>query len=79
VAPGAEIDWADLKTELDKFPQTSEELLNKLGGLRWSSPRTSPPLEGLWREADQVYSVVLRSVLIETPYDNRIFRWLHTC
>jgi hypothetical protein len=32
----------------------------------------------LWQEAGQTYTDLIRTFIIETIHDNRIFRWLHS-
>ncbi|MBI3922231.1 MAG: hypothetical protein HY318_12490 [Armatimonadetes bacterium] len=64
--------------EIAESAATVNELCDKFGGLRWSSASAPAPLEGLWRDAEQIYSDRLRTVIIETTHDNRLFRWLHT-
>jgi hypothetical protein len=62
--------------ELEKFAATFEELFSKFSGLRWT-PQNPPPYEGLWQEAGQTYTDLIRTFLVETAHDNHIFRWLH--
>jgi hypothetical protein len=63
--------------EFEKFAATAAELFDKFGGLRETPAENPPPFEGLWQENGQPYTDRLRTVLIETAHDNRIFRWLH--
>ena len=63
--------------ESEKFTATFDELFGKFGGLRWTA-QNPPPYEGLWQEAGQTYTDLIRTFIIETIHDNRIFRWLHS-
>ena len=63
--------------EFEKFAATATELFAKFGGLRETPAENPPPFAGLWQDSGQVYSDRLRTLLIETTCDRRLFRWLY--